>query len=836
MPDVSEVENLKELRLDRCRNLIAVHESVGLLNRLTHFSASECTKLRNFLQSMFLPSLEVLDLNLCVSLAHFPEIKQEMNKPLKIYMINTAIEELPKSVGNLSRLVSMDLSCSRKLKFLPRSFFMLPNVVSFKIEGCSQLRESFRSSIYNLLEVNVRPTFQKLYFANGTLSDEDLLAILRYFPKLEDLFASENNFVSLPTCIKECVDLTSLDVSYCTKLQKIPGCTNLKILNADGCVNLEEIAELPSTIQKVDARYCSNLSKETSDMLWSQVEKGRHGIEVVMPLKTGFPECFRFADGNGGNPHFWARRNFPNFALAMAFQFQDESEREKAAPRHLVDLQLLINGRYVPRKGYHNFRVEAEHVLICDLRVLFSDKEWLGLNALLLHEWNLVQVSYETTSSLTLSHWGVFVYEEGTSMEDVQFSCPDPKYLDDRESRSRCSFGKDPEKEDRMMIENLGLDLLFEMMLMETVGYEEREDFATEEMHILMGVVNELSTQAKDALESKGSSSALEDPNSYLRWVLDAIKNDDVEPTFLINKDLAMIRMKIPGKVPMAMDVGNDNSENDGLVENRSTFLKKGIRVSWSPRGNVLVPTVETRTHTTRILSVLIGATPNTVASWKGIKTSFMVPGLHDPILQAFGILVKQQGSLESEVKSKLLGKLREEHEALRNRIVELENENENDSRVEDNETARFWRSDQYDELVQKFNNQYHKFVSKRHAYCKKSSSSSTRVQTDTGCKCVTEYEKVERVLKGRGEELGRLYDEGIKGLQKSEEFLDMMSAIYLNGVRDGVLEVQAILLALQMDRKDEERAIDEIANNGNPGVGDGEKRDTKGKGKVWNG
>ncbi|KAL2318731.1 hypothetical protein Fmac_032607 [Flemingia macrophylla] len=45
MPDVSEVQNLRELRLDHCRNLIAIHDSVGFLQRLSHLSASECTKL-----------------------------------------------------------------------------------------------------------------------------------------------------------------------------------------------------------------------------------------------------------------------------------------------------------------------------------------------------------------------------------------------------------------------------------------------------------------------------------------------------------------------------------------------------------------------------------------------------------------------------------------------------------------------------------------------------------------------------------------------------------------------------------------------------------------------
>jgi len=271
IPDVSELQNLRELRLDHCRDLITVHESVGFLKKLAHLSFSECIKLKNLMSSMFLPSLEVFDLNLCESLGHFPEIEKEMTKPLKIYMINTAIQELPESIGKLTGLVCIDISNNRELKYLPSNLFMLPNVVSLKIEGCSKLRESFKSLVQHPSKANVRPKLQSLNVENDNLSDEDLLAILCYFPKLEELNASENNFESIPSCIKECGDLTNLDLNGCTKLKKIPECTNLRILDVHHCYYLEEIAELPSTVQKVDARFCFKLTRETSDMLWYQV-------------------------------------------------------------------------------------------------------------------------------------------------------------------------------------------------------------------------------------------------------------------------------------------------------------------------------------------------------------------------------------------------------------------------------------------------------------------------------------------------------------------------------------------------------------------------------------
>jgi hypothetical protein len=71
MPDLSKVENLRELRLDNCENLTTVHESIGFLKQLVHLSASDCKKLEIFLKRMFLPSLEVLDLDSCFKLGTF---------------------------------------------------------------------------------------------------------------------------------------------------------------------------------------------------------------------------------------------------------------------------------------------------------------------------------------------------------------------------------------------------------------------------------------------------------------------------------------------------------------------------------------------------------------------------------------------------------------------------------------------------------------------------------------------------------------------------------------------------------------------------------------------
>ncbi|PNX75715.1 TMV resistance protein N-like [Trifolium pratense] len=377
---------------------------------------------------MFLPSLEVLDLDWCKKLEHFPDIVNKMNKPLKIRMSHTSIKKLPNSVGNLIGLVSIDMEHSEKLEYLPSSLFSLPNVVAFDFGSCSKLGGSIKRFLPDSpSEGNECSTLKTMHFEKSSLSDEDMQAILICFPKLEELFVSKNNLVSLPACIIGSTHLTNLDVSDCKMLREIPQCTNLRILDVHGCTSLTDISELPCTIQKIDAINCFNLSLDTSDMLWDQVKKERSGLEIVMP-RTNVPKWFDYRRERG-IPCLWVREKFP-INVAFALVFQAVADGMKKINQDFVQLHLVISGQRVPYKSNYNIMIEPNHVSVCDLRLLYNDDEWLSIDALLLkHEWNKVQISYEAENSIvTLSEWGIFVYKQGTDNleEHVQFLCPMP--------------------------------------------------------------------------------------------------------------------------------------------------------------------------------------------------------------------------------------------------------------------------------------------------------------------------------------------------------------------------------------------------------------------------
>ncbi|MED6183977.1 hypothetical protein PIB30_042924 [Stylosanthes scabra] len=226
---------------------------------------------------------------------------------------------------------------------------MLPNFVTLKIGGCPQLRESFTQLKEHVSRAECWPNLETLHFCNASLSDEDLYGIVHSFPNLRELNVSSNYFVSFRAHIKESINLSTLDVSYCLKLQQIP--------------------ELPSSVQKVDARHCISLTTDTSSMLWSQMRTEMNRLEVVMP-KTDIPEWFDY-HGHGEIPTFWAREKFPFVALAFVFE---------EINYQAVSLHLFIDNMHVDvHSQHHIFNVAEDHVLLCDLQVYSKMRSGRGL-------------------------------------------------------------------------------------------------------------------------------------------------------------------------------------------------------------------------------------------------------------------------------------------------------------------------------------------------------------------------------------------------------------------------------------------------------------------------
>ncbi|KAB1211902.1 Protein SUPPRESSOR OF npr1-1, CONSTITUTIVE 1 [Morella rubra] len=117
IPDLSSSSNLTKLILSKCPNLVEVHQSVGLLDKLITLRCLDCFKLRSFPNSLKLISLADLSLDGCESLQNFPEIDCEMKKVQCVDLEHSGIKELPSSIAYLTGLRSLRLAGCKNLGY-----------------------------------------------------------------------------------------------------------------------------------------------------------------------------------------------------------------------------------------------------------------------------------------------------------------------------------------------------------------------------------------------------------------------------------------------------------------------------------------------------------------------------------------------------------------------------------------------------------------------------------------------------------------------------------------------------------------------------------------------
>lgn len=109
IPDFSGLTSLRDFNLSVCNDLVEVHASVGILDKLVNLKLYDCGKLQMFQERINLKSLETLTINHC-PLKFFPEIEGEMKSLKYLNLDGTSIEELPCSVGYLTGLTCILVS------------------------------------------------------------------------------------------------------------------------------------------------------------------------------------------------------------------------------------------------------------------------------------------------------------------------------------------------------------------------------------------------------------------------------------------------------------------------------------------------------------------------------------------------------------------------------------------------------------------------------------------------------------------------------------------------------------------------------------------------------
>jgi hypothetical protein len=219
IPNVSGLPNLEKFSFENCNNLIAIHDSIGNLNKLEILNAYGCFKLESF-PPLWLPSLKELSLTLCERLESFPELLCKMTNAKEIGMCITSRRELPFSFQNLR----------------------------LSVYGCDMLRfPKHNDKMYSIMFSNV----EALEFKGCNIPYKCLQIVLKSCVNVKFLDLSGGNFKILPECLNECHLMRTLK------------------LNGNG--HLEEIRGFPPNLKCLEALGCKLLSSSNRRMLLSQV-------------------------------------------------------------------------------------------------------------------------------------------------------------------------------------------------------------------------------------------------------------------------------------------------------------------------------------------------------------------------------------------------------------------------------------------------------------------------------------------------------------------------------------------------------------------------------------
>ncbi|XP_050239936.1 probable WRKY transcription factor 19 isoform X2 [Quercus robur] len=239
--------NLEKLDLLYCENLVEIHESVGLLNKLKTWNLSNCRKLQTLPRRLKLNSLEHFDLRHCLRLKKFPDIHPEMKCLKSLLMFQCGIEELPSSIGYLTQLQKLNLMDCRNLRRVPGSIYKLQKLESFGLASnifkpiSNSFDDSFGYGFVNL---------KSLQLISHNIIELDFVEC-QYFPALEILHVTAENIVTIPKSFSRLTRLRRLSVLHCKHLREIQG--------------------LPQSLRLLEAIDCSSWDQQSSGKMLSQI-------------------------------------------------------------------------------------------------------------------------------------------------------------------------------------------------------------------------------------------------------------------------------------------------------------------------------------------------------------------------------------------------------------------------------------------------------------------------------------------------------------------------------------------------------------------------------------
>ena len=226
------------------------------------------------MSQLLFPNLTVIELNQSKGLIRTPNFLSTPNLERLILQGCTSLLEVHPSIGDLEKLHLLDLKDCKSLESVPDGICKLKSLETLSLSGCSQvmrlpkhfgpLKNLKVLSLHGCYNCEELPSLLGLCSLNDLelshcfLRNDAIPVDFWCLSSLQKLNLSGNNFTVIPEGI--------------TQLSK------LRVLQLGHCYMLQEMPQLPSSIQEVDANSCMSLRNLSTP--------SRFAREAISPTKT----------------------------------------------------------------------------------------------------------------------------------------------------------------------------------------------------------------------------------------------------------------------------------------------------------------------------------------------------------------------------------------------------------------------------------------------------------------------------------------------------------------------------------------------------------------------
>ncbi|KAM2968342.1 hypothetical protein FF1_028498 [Malus domestica] len=223
-----------------------------------------------FKGTKFLPLLKILDVSHSHGLTKIMDFSQCPSLEELILEDCTSLIVVHESIGNLKKLVYLNMKNCKNLRMLPKSMCMLKSLETLILSGCSNLDEFPFEMMQRMESLKVLKTdgipirdvwpetsssilsyfpcsLVELNLSRCNLSDDAFRGDLSNLSSIQRLYLDNNPICTLPVFIKGLMKLNHLSFRDCKKLDSLVGlpevhkAMDLEVMNLYGCISLKKI-------------------------------------------------------------------------------------------------------------------------------------------------------------------------------------------------------------------------------------------------------------------------------------------------------------------------------------------------------------------------------------------------------------------------------------------------------------------------------------------------------------------------------------------------------------------------------------------------------------------